>query len=74
MCSTRILVAPSAGSFTGSHFHSFSKCCVNFKRQDIKQTNIYESNIYDSDDEYLFIGAITSDETLNLRKMTTNGP
>ena len=43
-------------------------------RQDIKQTNIYESNIYDSDDEYLFIGAITSDETLNLRKMTTNGP
>ena len=40
----------------------FSKCCINFKRQDIKQINIDESKFYNSDDEHLIIGAVTSEE------------
>ena len=33
----------------------FSKCCVNFKRHDIKQINIDKNKFHDSDDEYLFV-------------------
>ena len=46
----------------------FSKCCVNFTRQNIKQINIDESKSYDSDDEHLFISAVTSDENLKFEK------
>ena len=41
----------------------FSKCCVNFKRHDIKQIKIDESKFYDSDDEHLFIGALLAMKT-----------
>ena len=46
----------------------FSKCCVNFKRQDINQINIDESKFYNSDDEHLFIGAVTSDGNLTFEE------
>ena len=46
----------------------FSKCCINFKRQDIKQINIDESKFYGSDDEDLFIGTITSNENLKFEE------
>ena len=46
----------------------FSKCCLNFKRQDIKQINIDESKSHDGDDEHLFIGAVTSDENLKFEE------
>ena len=46
----------------------FSKYCVNFNRQDIKQITIDESKFYDSDDEHLFKGAVTSDENLKFEK------
>ena len=47
----------------------FLKCCVNFKRQDLKQININESKFYDSNDEHLFKAIKTS----NLKKLTKNG-
>ena len=47
----------------------FFKCCINFKRQDLKQININESKFYDSNDEHLFIAIKTS----NLKKLTKNG-
>ena len=46
----------------------FSKCCINFKRHDIKQINIEQSKFYDSDDEHLFIGAVTRDESLKFEE------
>ena len=36
--------------------------------QDIKQLNLDESKFYDSDDECLFIGAVTSDENLEFEE------
>ena len=51
----------------------FSKCCLNFKRQDIKQIKKDESKFYDSDDEHLFIGAITSDENLKFEENDNEG-
>ena len=36
--------------------------------QDIKQLNLDESKFYDSDDECLFIGAVTSDENLKFEE------
>ena len=46
----------------------FSKCCVNFKRHDIRLINIDESKFYDSDDEHMFIGAVTSNENLKFEE------
>ena len=46
----------------------FSKCCVNFKRQDIKQINIDEIKFYNSDDKHLLIGVVTSDENLKFEE------
>ena len=46
----------------------FSKCCVNFKRQDIKQITMDKSKFYDSEHEHLLIGAVTSDENLNFEE------
>ena len=51
----------------------FSKCCLNFKRQDIKQIKKDKSKFYDSDDEHLFIGAITSDENLKFEENDNEG-
>ena len=52
----------------------FSNCCLNFKRQDIKQINIDKSKFYDSDDEHLFIGAIASDENLKFEETDNEWP
>ena len=46
----------------------FSKCCVNFKRQDIKQINKDENKYYDSDDEHWFIGAVTSNDNFKFQE------
>ena len=46
----------------------FSKCCISFKIQYIRQINKDESKFYNSDNEHLFIGAITSNENLKFEE------